>query len=81
MALTLSANVAAEIGRLLKEERTLRGLSLEDAAQRADLDPEHLREVEEGYPDTDSDSRRGPTLLKLERVANVYGLRVALVRY
>ena len=76
-----SSDVVSEIGRALREERELHGLSLEEAALRANLSPEHLREVEEGFPKPEGGAVHGPTLSKLERVANVYGLRVGLIRY
>jgi transcriptional regulator with XRE-family HTH domain len=74
-------DIVREVGRVLQEERALRGLSLEEAASRANLSPDHLREVEEGYPKGQGGVAHGATLAKLERVANVYGLRVGLVRY
>lgn len=74
-----SVDIVREVGLRLKDERERSGLSLEQAAMKANLSPEHLREVEEGFPETDNARRRGPTLSKLERVANVYGLRVGLV--
>jgi transcriptional regulator with XRE-family HTH domain len=74
------SGVVGEVGALLREERALRGLSLDEAARRANLSPEHLREVEEGYPKPDGGRTQGPTLAKLERVASIYGLHVGLVR-
>ena len=75
---TLASDVVRRVGLRLQEERARRGLTLDEAAKRASLSPEHLREVEEGFPDTPADMRRGPTLSKLERIANVYGLSVHL---
>lgn len=69
----------SEIGRKLREAREACGLSLGEAASKADLSKEHLKEVEDGFPKPGGGRRLGPTLLKLERVANVYGLRVDLV--
>jgi hypothetical protein len=39
---------------------------------------DHLQEVEEGYVREGGQARRGPTLIKLERIANAYGLTVGL---
>jgi hypothetical protein len=75
-----NGDVVQEIGRRLREERERLNLTLGEAAKRADLSPDHLREMEEGYVKDYSSEVRGPTLAKLERVANVYGLRVDLVR-
>jgi transcriptional regulator with XRE-family HTH domain len=74
-------DVVREVGRTLKEERALRGWSREDAASRANLSAEHVMHVEEGYPKEHGGVTHGTTLGNLERVANVYGLRVALVRF
>jgi transcriptional regulator with XRE-family HTH domain len=68
-----------EIGILLRNARVARGLALEEAARSADVPPEHLKELEAGYPKPHGGRRLGPTLSKLERVANVYGLSVDLV--
>lgn len=68
----------SEVGRKLKKARAALGLSLEEAAKRAKLAPEHLSEVEEGYPKPDGGRRMGPTLVKLERIGTVYGMRVNL---
>jgi transcriptional regulator with XRE-family HTH domain len=80
MAATEVPNVVLEVGRVLKDERALRGWSLEEAAARANLSPQHLQEVEDGFPKTHGGVSRGPTLAKLERVSSIYGLRVGLVR-
>jgi len=66
------------IGKALRREPKRRELSLDAAAALANLSREHLREVEKGYPKSNGERRLGPTLSKLERIANVYGLRVAL---
>lgn len=60
----------SEACRLLGELRKAQGLSVKEAANRADLDPGHLKAVEDAYPDGDSERA---TLAVLERVANVYG--------
>jgi transcriptional regulator with XRE-family HTH domain len=74
-------DIVREVGRMLREERSLRGWSLDEAASRAKLPPEHLQDVEEGYPKAHGGVTHGTTLAKLERVANIYGLRVGLVRF
>jgi transcriptional regulator with XRE-family HTH domain len=71
--------IVRKVGRTLEEARLAKGLSLETAAALANLPPEHLRELEEGYPKQGSERTLGPTLTKLKRVANVYGLHVELV--
>jgi transcriptional regulator with XRE-family HTH domain len=76
----MAENVVGRIGRELQEERARRGWSLEEAAARAQLSLEHLREVETGYPKPKGGRRQGPTLAKLERIANMYGIRVGLIR-
>jgi transcriptional regulator with XRE-family HTH domain len=68
------------IGKQLRRARKTRGLSLDAAAALANLSREQLREVEKGYPKNDGGRRLGPTLSKLERIANVYGLTVRLAR-
>ena len=73
-----STDVISEVGRRLRRERKRRGLSLDSAARLAKLPREHLREVEKGFPRPDGVRRLGPTLSKLERIANVYGLTVTL---
>jgi transcriptional regulator with XRE-family HTH domain len=75
-----SSDAIAKVGKRLKRERKRQGLSLDDAAMLANISPEHLREVEKGYPRPDGVRRLGPTLAKVERIANVYGLRVSLTR-
>jgi hypothetical protein len=73
-------DVVGKLGSILRREREMRNLTLEAVAVRAELSVEHLREVEEGFPSTNAETRRGPTLAKLQRIAEVYDLRVALVR-
>jgi transcriptional regulator with XRE-family HTH domain len=80
MTRTEIPDVVRDFGRQLREAREEHQLTLEEAARRADLPPEHLRDVGEGYPKLHGGRTHGPTLAKLERVANVYGLSVRLVR-
>jgi transcriptional regulator with XRE-family HTH domain len=61
--------VVWQVGRKLRDERKRAGLSLEEAARRARLSPDHLLEMEEGYVRDQKRAIRGPTLAKLERVA------------
>jgi transcriptional regulator with XRE-family HTH domain len=75
-----SVDVVHKVGQRLKEAREVRGLSLEEAAALASLSPKHLKEMEDGYPKPGGGRVQGPTLSKLERVANVYGLHVELTR-
>jgi len=72
------SDIVYEFGRILEVERTRRGWSLSYAASVADLPPVHLLDVEQGYPEPGGGRRLGPRLLKLERIANVYGLSVKL---
>ncbi len=80
MPATEARDIVDEVGRLLKEARSRSGLSLEAAAARTNLSAEHLQEVENGYREPPRANRHGPTLLKLERIANIYRLHVELVR-
>lgn len=75
-----SSDAITKVGKRLRRERKRQKLSLDQAANLANLPPEHLREVEKGYPKPDGGRRLGPTLAKVERIANVYGLRVSLTR-
>ncbi len=75
------AAIVREVGGKLEHARRAKGLSLGTAAELANLPPAHLRELEEGYPKRGAETTHGPTLTKLERVANVYGLHVELVRH
>jgi transcriptional regulator with XRE-family HTH domain len=75
-----STDAITRVGKALRRERRRRGLSLDDAAKLADLSPQDLRRVEKGYPRPDGGRRLGPTLSKLERIANVYGLKVSVTR-
>jgi len=72
-------DIAVQVGSVLKGERERRGWSLDEAAALANLSPEHLKEVEDGFPKPGGGRRQGPTLIKLERIANVYGLTIRLV--
>jgi transcriptional regulator with XRE-family HTH domain len=69
-------NKAERIGVLLKRERQQRGLSLNKAAEAAELAPNHLAEIEVGFRDGRG---LGPSVEVLERVAQTYGLQVWLV--
>lgn len=80
MARTTERKIVTRMGQRLTEERRRMGLTQEEAAVRADLSVSHLREVEEGYPYTDDHLLRGPTLVKLERIAQSYGMHVTLIR-
>jgi transcriptional regulator with XRE-family HTH domain len=75
-----STDVIAEIGKALKRARKRHGLSLDKAAELANLSAEQLREVEKGFPRPDGGRRLGPSLAKVQRIAGVYGLRVSLTR-
>jgi transcriptional regulator with XRE-family HTH domain len=75
-----SSDTISEIGKRLKRERKKQGLSLDSAAKLAGISSEHLRQVEKGFPKPDGGRRLGPTLSKLDRIANVYGLTVRLTR-
>ena len=76
MTTSASFDIVSDVGRLLKEARIAAGLTLDDAASRADLSVEHLREVEDGFLKPKGGERRGPSIRKVERIANVYGLTV-----
>ncbi len=67
---------ASEIGRLLKWHREACGLTIEEAAAIAHVNPDHLRAIEE---DAGGTHGRGPSTRITERVANVYGMTVAIV--
>jgi transcriptional regulator with XRE-family HTH domain len=75
-----SNDAITRVGKRLRRERKRRGFKLEQAAKLANISPEHLREVEKGFPKPDGGRRLGPTLSKLERIANVCGLTVSLTR-
>jgi transcriptional regulator with XRE-family HTH domain len=80
MPRTQIPDIVREFGEQLRQARENRQLTLEQAAKLAELPTEHLRELEAGYPKLQGGRSHGPTLSKLERVANVYGLSVRLVR-
>ena len=73
-----SSDAITRVGKRLRRERKRQGLSLDEAARLANLPPEHLREVEKGYPKPQGVRRLGPTLSTLDRIAKIYGLRVSL---
>jgi transcriptional regulator with XRE-family HTH domain len=75
-----SSDAITKVGKRLRRERKRQGLSLDEAAKLANLPLKHLREVEKGYPRPQGVRRLGPTLSTLNRIANVYGLRVSLTR-
>jgi transcriptional regulator with XRE-family HTH domain len=75
-----STDVIAEIGKALKRARKRQGLSLDNAAKLANLSPQQLREVEKGFPRPNGGRRVGPTLAKVHRIANIYGLNLSLTR-
>ena len=77
---TDTSDIVTTIGKKLKQAREERQLTLEEAAKLALLSPEHLDEMEKGFEKPGGGRRQGPTLVKLERVANVYGLSVRLER-
>ena len=65
-----------EIGRKLKALRLNAGLTIEEAAGHAEIQPEHLSSIEE---DGGGSKHRGPSVRVAERVANVYGRSVDIV--
>jgi transcriptional regulator with XRE-family HTH domain len=67
---------AEMIGELLRKERETRGLSVDRAAEAAEIAPNHLAEIEVGFRDGRG---LGPSVEVLERVARTYGLQVWLV--
>jgi hypothetical protein len=63
------------IGATLKRQRILRGWSIEYAAGLADIEPGHLKEIEDNGGGAKA---QGPAVHVLERVANIYDLTTTL---
>ena len=77
---TDTSDIVRTIGKRLKKAREEKHLTLDEAAKLALLSPEHLDEMEKGFEKPEGGRKQGPTLVKLERVANVYGVSVRLER-